>query len=307
MNWMTPGLEKAIMTVLADGSRVSFGADEFVFVELSEEMSLATTLRVVAITDELRSREVKGLVDICPAHVSYMLRVHPEDLDPRDVVGGLQEIHGLCDASGDLTVHSRLIDMPILYDDPWTRETLLRFRDRHQAPELTDLEYCARVNGFDSVDDFVSAHSGDPFMATFIGFVPGNAESYQLVPRERQLEVPKYLRPRTDTPDRALGHGGAFATIYPVRGAGGFQLLGRSAAPVFESEPHLVDFAGGLVLPRSGDIFKYHPVDMDEYGDIRKAVDDGSYRYRIAEVAFNLAEFAEDPDAYNRRLLAVLR
>jgi urea carboxylase len=295
------------MTVLADGSRVSFGADEFVFVELSEEMSLATTLRVVAITDELRSREVKGLVDICPAHVSYMLRVHPEDLDPRDVVGTLHEIHELCDASGALTVHSRLIDMPVLYDDPWTRETLLRFRDRHQAPELTDLEYCARVKGFDTVDDFVSAHSGHPFMATFIGFVPGNAESYQLVPRERQLEAPKYLRPRTDTPARALGHGGAFTTIYPVRGAGGFQLLGRSAAPVFEAEPRLADFAGSMVLPRSGDLFKYRPVDMDEYRDIRRAVEDGSYRYRISEVVFDLAEFADDPDAYIRQLLAVLR
>ena len=55
---------------LVDGSRLSFGGDEFVFVELSEEMSLETTLRVIAITDLLRSRDVGGIVDICPAHAS---------------------------------------------------------------------------------------------------------------------------------------------------------------------------------------------------------------------------------------------
>ena len=46
-----------------------------------------------------------------------------------------------------------------------------------------------------------------------------------LVPEDRQIEVPKYVRPRTDTPELAFGWGGAFAAIYPVRGAGGYQLL----------------------------------------------------------------------------------
>ena len=172
--------------------------------------------------------------------------------------------------SAGVTIHARVIDMPIFYDDPWTHETLMRFRDRHQAPELTDLEYSARLNGFDDVQGLIDAHSSNPFIATFIGFVPGNAESYQLVPRDRQLEVPKYLRPRTDTPERALGHGGAFTTIYPVRGAGGFQLFGRSPLPVFDAEQRLPDFADSIVLPRSGDIFKYRPIDRDEYDDLRR-------------------------------------
>jgi urea carboxylase len=291
------------MNRLADGSRYSFGADEFVFVELSEEMSLETTLRVVAITDELRSSDLPGLLDICPAHVSYMVRVDPEVLDPREVIGLLDDRHRQCGDSSHLTVHARLIELPVFYDDPWTRETLMRFRDRHQAPELTDLEYCARINGFKRTQELVEAHSSAPFIATFIGFMPGNAESYQLVPRERQLEAPKYLRPRTDTPARALGHGGAFTTIYPVQGAGGFQLLGRCAVPVFDVDHRLPDFAGEMVLPRAGDIFKYRPITEEEYLLIRASVEDGSYRYRIRQTTFDLGDFTLDPDAYNKRLL----
>jgi urea carboxylase len=295
------------VTAMSDGTRLSFGGDEFIFVELSEEMSLETTLRVLAITDELRSREVAGIVDICPAHVSYMLRVTPEVLDPRSMPEVLEAIHQVCGDSSHLTIHARLIEIPVLYDDPWTRETLARFRDRHQAPDLTDLEYCARVNGFDDEQGFIEAHSANPFIATFIGFVPGNAESYQLVPRPRQLEAPKYLRPRTDTPERALGHGGAFTTIYPVQGAGGFQLLGRSAVPVFDPARRMPDFSGDIVLPRSGDIFKYRPIDRDEYDDIRVRVEDGSYHYRMHDTEFDLGAFSEDPGAYNERLLEVLR
>lgn len=294
------------MPHLADGSRFSFGADEFLFVELAEEMSLETTLRVIAITDELADESLEGVTDICPAHVSYMLRLDPGRLDPRDMVGVLERIHERCGDSAHLKVESRLIEIPVYYNDPWTRETAMRFRDRHQSQELDDLEYCAEVNGFDDVQGLIDAHSANPFIATFIGFMPGNAESYQLVPREQQLEAPKYLRPRTDTPARALGHGGAFTTIYPVRGAGGFQLLGRSAVPVFDVEHRLEDFQGSLVLPRAGDIFKYRPIGEDEYKEIHAAVEIGSYRYKIHETVFDLAAFTSDPVGYNAELLEVL-
>ena len=150
------------MTEMRDGSRFSFGADEFVFVELSEEMSLEITLRVIAITDELRRKAVPGIVDICPAHASYMLRVSPEQLDPRGMPLLLEDLHEECGNSSHLAIHARLIEMPILYDDPWTHETLMKFRDRHQAPTMSDLQYCAQVNGFDDVAGFIKAHSSEP-------------------------------------------------------------------------------------------------------------------------------------------------
>lgn len=289
-----------------DDAHVSFGGDEFVFVELSEAMSLEATLRVIAITDEIAQRSFTGVTDICPAHVSYMLRIDPEQVDPRGLVSALRDVHAATGGSGDLTIRGRLIEIPVLYRDPWTQETLMKFRDRHQAPDLDDLEYAARVNGYQDTDAFIAAHSNSPWIATFIGFMPGNAECYQLVPDARQIELPKYLRPRTDTPERAVGHGGAFTTIYPVRGAGGFQLLGRSAVPVFDPERTLADFADSIVLPRSGDIFKYRPIDIDEYEEIRRTVESGAFRYRMFPVEFDLRAFSESPETYNRELVEVL-
>jgi len=136
--------------------------------------------------------------------------------------------------------------------------------------------------------------------------MPGNAECFQLVPSNMQLEAPKYLRPRTDTPDRALGFGGAFSNIYPVQGAGGFQLLGRAAAPVYEAKNRFGPFEDNIVLPRGGDIFHYRPIDKDEYGEIRKRVEDGTYRYRMGSVEFDLSKFREDPLGYSDSLIELL-
>ncbi|MGI8312623.1 carboxyltransferase domain-containing protein [Saccharopolyspora hattusasensis] len=190
-----------------------------------------------------------------------------------------------------------MVDVPVLFDDPWTRETLLRFRDRHQDPDATDLEYAARINGFEDVQRFISALSGAPYIVTMIGFVPGLPFCYQLVSPDRQIEVPKYVRPRTDTPERAFGFGGAFAVIYPVRGAGGYQLFGLAPAPVFDLSQTLPDFADSIVFPKPGDVLRYRAIDQTEFDQVRTEVERGTFRYRIREFEFKPAEFLADPDA----------
>lgn len=294
------------MIELADGSRITFGGEEFVFVELTEHMSLSGALRIQAITDALAELGIDGIVDICPSNASYMLRLDPDRCDPRSLHEPIVGLHRRFGDSTDVVLSTEVIEVPIFYNDPWSTETAMRFRDRHQSATETDLEYISRINGFGSIDDFITAHSGNPFIVTFMCFVPGNAESMQLVPDHMQLQAPKYVRPRTDTPERALGHGGAFATIYPARGAGGYQLVGRAATPVFDLGQELPDFADDPVLAKAGMIVKYRPIQRDEYDAIRDEVDRRSYHYRRAPIEFGLAGFFEDPLSYNASLLREL-
>jgi urea carboxylase len=290
----------------ADGSLASHGGDEFLFVSMSEAMDLDTTLHAIAVTEEIRKAAIPGVIDICPAHVSYMLRIDADEVDPRDVIPVLSEIHDAQTHTSRLQIQSRIIEMPIYYNDPWTTEVLMRFRDRHQDQNMTDLEYTSKINGFETVQELIDAHSSRLHLATFIGFMPGNAECYQLVKKDVQLEAPKYLRPRTDTPARALGFGGAFSTIYPVQGAGGFQLFGRSPAPVYDVNQSLPQFSDNIVLPRSGDIFSYKQIDAAEYDAIRSEVDNGTYLFKMADVTFDLQSFYENPERYSLELKEML-
>jgi urea carboxylase len=127
-----------------------------------------------------------------------------------------------------------------------------------------------------------------------------------MVPRERQLEVPKYVRPRTDTPALTVGHGGCFGCIYSVRGAGGYQMFGITPAPIYDPGQELPDFRDFVCFFEPGDIVKFTPVDRAHYDELRAHAEAGRLSIRRRDVTFRPEEFTADPDAYNARLLEVL-
>lgn len=296
-------------TTLPAQARYSFGGDEHLFVEISEEMSLPAFFKGIAICNELRRRvdagEIAGVTEICPANAAYLVRFDPDLIVPDVLLAALKDIEaGLGDA--DLHMQTRIVEVPVLYNDPWTHETLMRFRERHQDPSSTDIEYAARINGHASVDAFIAAHSGAPWFVSMVGFVAGLPFLFQMVERERQIQVPKYLSPRTDTPRLTLGHGGCFSCIYSVRGAGGYQMFGVTPAPIFDPAQRLSYLKELMVFFRPGDIVKWKPIDRAEYDRLVAQVDAGTYTLRIEPVSFSLDEFLADPDGYNRQLLKVL-
>ena len=288
-------------------ARYDYGGDEFIFVELSEEMSMEANIKATLITQELSNRGLDGIIDICPSNASYLVRYDPDTIAPRDIMDLLQGLDDQFDKIPDgFTMQTRIVDVPILYDDPWTHEAMMRFRSHHQDPESTDLQYGARTNGFESVQAFIDHLAGNPWLVTMLGFVPGLPFCYQLEPRERQVEVPKYVWPRTFTPERAFGIGGAFSVVYPVQGAGGYQLYGISATPVLNVAQDHPDFDHSIVFPRAGDILRYRSVDRSEFDETRAKVEDGSFRYLQRDVEFSPAAFLRDPQAVNTHLLEVL-
>ena len=78
---------------------------------------------------------------------------------------------------------------------PGRTRRLMRFRERHQDPKMTDIEYAARINNLDGVDGFIKAHSGAPWFVSMVGFVAGLPFLYQMVERERQIEVAEISAP----------------------------------------------------------------------------------------------------------------
>ncbi|KLU23915.1 allophanate hydrolase [Caballeronia mineralivorans PML1(12)] len=285
--------------------RYTFGGDEFIFVEISEDMSLDAFFKGTAITRELQRRNVAGVTEICPANASYQVRYDPDVIAPETLLDLLKEIEAEV-GDAPLELETRIVEIPVLYNDPWTHETLMRFRERHQDPSSTDLEYAARINGLSTVDAFIAAHSGAPWFVSMVGFVAGLPFMFQMVERSRQLEVPKYLRPRTDTPKLTVGHGGCFGCIYSVRGAGGYQMFGVTPAPIFDPEQRLSYLRDFMVFFKPGDIVKFKAIDRETYDRAVAEVEAGTFELRVKPVRFVLSEFKRDPDAYNRSLAEVL-
>ena len=286
-------------------TRYSFGGDEHIFVEIDDEMSLDAFFKSLSMTNAVRDGGIEGITEICPANASFQIKYNPDVISPDDLLAKLKEIEGAAEKA-EARIDTRVIEVPVLYQDPWTHETLMRFRERHQDPEGTDLTYAARINGFDGPEQFIEAHHTSPWFVSMVGFVAGLPFMFQMVDRDRQLEVPKYVRPRTDTPKQTVGHGGCFACIYSVRGAGGYQMFGITPMPIYDPQQeisHLKDF---LVFFKPGDIVKFKPVDRAEYDKILEDVEAGTWRPRTAPVTFDLDEFTKDIDGTNRKIVEAL-
>jgi urea carboxylase len=287
------------------GIRYSFGGDDHLFVEVDEEMSLKAFFTSLSLTNAVRESRIAGVEEICPANASFQIKFDPDRIAPDDMLKELKSLEESA-GKGEHVLKTRMIEVPAFYKDPWTTETLMRFRERHQDPKVIDIEYAARINNFASIDDFVAAHSGSPWFVSMVGFVAGLPFLYQMVDRARQIEVPKYLRPRTDTPKLTVGHGGCFSCIYSVRGAGGYQMFGITPMPIYDPKQEISYLRDFMILFRPGDMVKWKPIDRDAYHAIEADIAAGRYAPLIRDVTFSLDEFNRDIDGTNAKLLEAL-
>ncbi len=281
--------------------RYSFGGDDHIFAEVDEEMSLEAFFKSLSITNAVRESQIQGVTEICPANASYQIKFDPDRIRPDDLLTELKNLESAAD-SAESVLQTRVVEVPVLYNDPWTHETLMRFRERHQDPNATDLEYAARINNFDSIEAFIDAHSSAPWFVTMVGFVAGLPFMYQMVDRKRQIEVPKYLRPRTDTPKLTVGYGGCFACIYSVRGAGGYQMFGITPMPIYDPQQSISYLSDFMVFFSPGDIVKFQPIDRETYDEYVTQVENNRFEPKIREIEFSLNDFQDDIDKYNANI-----
>ncbi len=286
-------------------TRYSYGGDEHIFVEIDEEMSLDAFFKSLFITNAVKDAKIKGVSEICPANASMQVKFDPDVIKPADMLAEIKKLEKVAEKS-EHVIKTRIIEIPVYYNDPWTHETLMRFRERHQDPKSTDIEYAARINNLGGPDGFIKAHSGAPWFVSMVGFVAGLPFLYQMVERGRQIEAPKYLRPRTDTPKLTVGHGGCFGCIYSVRGAGGYQMFGITPMPIYDPNQQISYLRDFMCLFKPGDIVKWKPIDRAQYDAAVADVETGKFTPLMKNVTFSLDEFNKNIDGYNRKLDEVL-
>ena len=95
-----------------------------------------------------------------------------------------------------------------------------------------DLDEVALMLGMD-VAHVVAAHTETPWRVGFGGFAPGFA---YLVDGDGRLNVPRRAEPRTRVPAGSVALAGEFSGIYPRESPGGWQLIGRTAARLWNPD-----------------------------------------------------------------------
>ncbi|VXB85389.1 Allophanate hydrolase subunit 1 [Arthrobacter sp. 9AX] len=93
-----------------------------------------------------------------------------------------------------------------------------------------DLAEVGRLTGL-GAEGVVAAHTGQVWTVAFGGFAPGFG---YMVGENQVLEVPRRSSPRTAVPAGSVALAGNYSAVYPRKSPGGWQLIGRTAAPMWD-------------------------------------------------------------------------
>jgi 5-oxoprolinase (ATP-hydrolysing) subunit B len=110
--------------------------------------------------------------------------------------------------------------------------------DRSEAPEVVldvrydgaDLADVANELGV-STEEIVRRHAAGRYVVAFCGFAPGFAYLRGL---DESLHVSRLADPRTRVPAGSVGIAGEFTGVYPRESPGGWRLLGRTDARLWD-------------------------------------------------------------------------
>jgi KipI family sensor histidine kinase inhibitor len=172
-----------------------------------------STAEVLAWNDVLRGADLPGVVDIVPASRTVLIKLD----GPRYQGAARQQLSTLKLAQEALREATAPVGggadvvIDVVYDG-------------------ADLDEVAKLTGL-SRGDVIAAHTETPWRVGFAGFAPGFA---YLVGGDERLNVPRRSEPRTKVPTGSVGLAGEFSGVYPRESPGGWQLIGRTDADLWD-------------------------------------------------------------------------
>ncbi|MBP6368305.1 MAG: urea carboxylase, partial [Nitrosomonas sp.] len=242
--------------------------DKYLLVEYGPPvLDLNLRFRAHALMTWLQQRieagELVGIVDLTPGIRSLQIHFDSNQLERDTLLALLMAGEDLLPAIDDMEVPTRIIHLPLSWDDVATRLAIEKYMQsvRSDAPWCpSNIEFIRRINGLDSIEEVQHILFSASYLVMGLGDVYlGAPVATPLDPRHR-LVTTKYNPARTWTPENAVGIGGAYLCVYGMEGPGGYQFVGRTI-PMWNRYRQTTDFKEGKPwLLRFFDQIRFYPV-----------------------------------------------
>ncbi|OMC26661.1 5-oxoprolinase subunit B family protein [Mycobacterium colombiense] len=168
-----------------------------------------STAEVLAWADALRAAAIPDVVDVVPAARTVLVKLD----GPRH--------------QGVIRHRLRKMNVAVIPDTPSERHADVVIDVVYDGPDLAEV---AGHTGL-TIAAVIDAHTSTLWRVGFSGFAPGFA---YLVDGDPRLRVPRRPEPRTSVPAGSVGLAGDFSAVYPRQSPGGWQLIGRTDAVLWD-------------------------------------------------------------------------
>ncbi|MGJ8637776.1 MAG: urea carboxylase [Opitutaceae bacterium] len=295
-----PDFNEAILSDKGEGADrlvIRQAGDAYVLAEVGP-MALDFKLRfhIHVLYEALMKEGFEAVEDLTPGIRSLQVHFDPGKVSAESVAAWIQLVNSNLPPLEDVKVPSRIVHLPLSWDDPSTQEAIDKYVQsvRADAPWCPDnIEFIRRINGLDTREAVYDVVFNASYVVLGLGDVYlGAPVATPLDPRHR-LVTTKYNPARTWTPENAVGIGGAYMCIYGMEGPGGYQFVGRTVQ-MWNRYNTTTSFKEGKPwLLRFFDQIRYYPVSAEELETLRHDFPQGRFEPKIEESSFSLGEYLE--------------
>jgi urea carboxylase len=271
--------------------------EDNVLIEYGEPtLDLALRFRVQALLDTLQSDPLPGVIDLTPGVRSLQVHFDCRHTARSRIMDALLKVEAALAPIDDIEVASRIVHLPLSWDDPATRLAIERYMQsvRADAPWCpSNIEFIRRINGLGSIEDVRRIVFDASYLVMGLGDVYlGAPVATPLDPRHR-LVTTKYNPARTWTPENAVGIGGAYLCVYGMEGPGGYQFVGRTVQ-MWNRYRQTAQFRDGKRwLLRFFDQLRFYPVSAEELLRLRAEFPYGKASLRIEPTTLRLRDYRQ--------------
>lgn len=267
--------------------------DRYFLIEFGpHHLDLKLRFKAHIVHEWLKKQAIAGIIDLTPGIRSLQVHFDPCVIGRCDLWKKIREGIESLPPLEQIEVPTRIVHLPLSWDDPSTREAIRRYIQsvRPDAPWCpSNLEFIQRINGLESIDEVYKIFFEASYLVMGLGDVYlGAPVATPLDPRHRMVTT-KYNPARTWTPENAVGIGGAYLCIYGMEGPGGYQFTGRTI-PVWNRWRKTADFEKPWLL-RFFDQLRFYPVSAEELLRLREEVPRGRHKLEIEEKVFRFSDY----------------
>ena len=187
--------------------------DSALLVEFGNEISEAVNREVHSLAHALDQHPVPGLREAVPAYCSLLIQYDPLELSWSQVKTAVAQL--LAERQDIKAPEPRIVRVPVVYGQAF-------------GP---DIEFVAEHNGI-RVEEVIRLHSEALYTVYMLGFTPGFAYLGGLA---EAIATPRLPTPRNSVPGGSVGIAGSQTGIYAISSPGGWRLVGRTPARLFDA------------------------------------------------------------------------
>ena len=259
-------------------------------------LDMGLRFRIQALLEAVKRAALPGVLDLTPGIRSLQVHFDPRQIDQAALLDQVVALEDTLPPLDDMTVPSRIVHLPLSWDDPATRLAIEKYTQsvRPDAPWCpSNIEFIRRINGLTSIEDVHRIVFEARYVVMGLGDVYlGAPVATPMDPRHR-LVTTKYNPARTWTPENAVGIGGAYLCVYGMEGPGGYQFVGRTLQMWNRWRQGGAFVDGKPWLLRFFDQVRFFPVSEAELLNIREDFPLGRYPLRIEATTFSLRDYKQ--------------